>query len=148
MNKMNANIVISENGRRKTHLSNRDPQKYQAILDALIEGDVSMPAIAAKENVAKSTIQQIRHDNADLLPDWKQRTIKSLSATVVKLAKHLEENYQRIPPQNLALSMGILSSKVTELEGRDPQVHKHVHIHSHGAVNSLLERLRTSKGSI
>ena len=145
---MNTNKGKYRNGRRKTHLSNRDPEKYQAILDALIEGDMSMPAIAAKENVAKSTIQQIRHDNANLLPDWKQRTIKSLSATVVKLAKHLEENYQRIPPQSLALSMGILSSKLTELEGRDPQVHKHVHIHSHGAVNGLLERLRTSKNSI
>ena len=148
MSKIKSNVVICDNGRRNTHLSNKDPQKYQAILDALVEGEISLPAIAAKQNVAKSTIQQIRHDNADLLPDWKQRTIKSLSATVVKLAKHLEENYQRIPPQSLALSMGILSSKVTELEGRDPQVHKHVHIHSHGAVNSLLERLRTSKGSI
>ena len=61
---------------------------------------------------------------------------------------YLEENYQRIPPQSLALSMGILSSKVTELEGRDPQVHKHVHIHSHGAVNGLLVRLRESSGSM
>ncbi|SVD43362.1 uncharacterized protein METZ01_LOCUS396216, partial [marine metagenome] len=68
---MNANIVISENGRRNTHLSNRDPERYQAILDALIEGEISLPAIAAKQNVAKSTIRQIRHDNADLLPDWK-----------------------------------------------------------------------------
>ena len=148
MSKIKSNVVICDNGRRNTHLSNKDPQKYQAILDALVEGEISLPAIAAKQNVAKSTIQQIRHDNADLLPDWKQRTIKSLSATVVKLAKHLEENYQRIPPQSLALSMGILSSKVTELEGRDPQVHKHVHIHSHGAVNSLLTRLRESSGSM
>lgn len=148
MSKIKSNVVICDNGRRNTHLSNKDPEKYQAILDALVEGEISLPAIAAKQNVAKSTIQQIRHDNADLLPDWKQRTIKSLSATVVKLAKHLEENYQRIPPQSLALSMGILSSKLTELEGRDPQVHKHVHIHSHGAVNGLLERLRTSKESI
>ena len=148
MSKIKSNVVICDNGRRNTHLSNKDPQKYQAILDALVEGEISLPAISAKQNVAKSTIQQIRHDNADLLPDWKQRTIKSLSATVVKLAKHLEENYQRIPPQSLALSMGILSSKVTELEGRDPQVYKHVHIHSHGAVNGLLERLRTSKESI
>ena len=148
MSKIKSNVVICDNGRRNTHLSNKDPQKYQAILDALVEGEISLPAIAAKQNVAKSTIQQIRHDNADLLPDWKQRTIKSLSATVVKLAKHLEENYQRIPPQNLALSMGILSSKVTELEGRDPQVHKHVHVHSHGAVNSLLTRLRESSGSM
>jgi hypothetical protein len=75
--------------------------------------------VAAKQNVAESIIQQIRHDNADLLPDWKQRTIKSPSATVVKLAKQLEENYQRISPQNLALPMGILSSKITELEGRN-----------------------------
>ena len=120
MSKIKSNVVICDNGRRNTHLSNKDPQKYQAILDALVEGEISLPAIAAKQNVAKSTIQQIRHDNADLLPDWKQRTIKSLSATVVKLAKHLEENYQRIPPQSLALSMGILSSKVTELEGRRP----------------------------
>ena len=148
MSKMNANNVISRNGRRKTHLSNRDPQKYQAILDSLIEGEMSLPAIAAKQNVAKSTIQQIRHDNANLLPDWKQRTIRSLSATVVKLAKHLEENYQRIPPQNLALSVGILSSKVTELEGGDLRGHKHVHIHSHGAVNGLLERLRESSGTM
>ena len=148
MSKIKSNVVICDNGRRNTHLSNKDPQKYQAILDALVEGEISLPAISAKQNMAKSTLQQIRHDNADLLPDWKQRTIKSLSATVVKLAKHLEENYQRIPPQSLALSMGILSSKVTELEGRDPQVHKHVHIHSHGAVNGLLERLRTSKESI
>ena len=148
MSKIKSNVVICDNGRRNTHLSNKDPQKYQAILDALVEGEISLPAISAKQNVAKSTIQQIRHDNADLLPDWKQRTIKSLSATVVKLAKHLEENYQRIPPQNLALSMGILISKVTELEGRDTQVHKHVHIHSHGAVNSLLTRLRESSGSM
>ena len=137
------NVKIMENGRRNTHLSNRDPERYKAIVDALIEGDMSMPAIAAKYGVAKGTVNQIKHDNADKIPDWRQRTEKVLSETVVNMAKDLAANYDKIPPQSKALSLGILSSKLMELQGNNPgQVHKHVHIHNHGAVNDLLAGLR------
>ena len=143
MSKIKSNVVICDNGRRNTHLSNKDPERYQAILDALIEGDMSMPAIAAKYGTAKGTIQQIKHDNADKLPDWKQRTEKVLSETVVKMAKDIDENFAKIPAQSKALSLAILSSKLMEIQGQSTgQVHKHVHIHNHGAVSDLLANLR------
>ena len=143
MSKTASNVVICANGRRNTHLSNKDPEKYQAILDALIEGDMSMPAIAAKLGVSKGTIIQIKHDNADKLPDWKQRTEKILSDTVVKMAKDIDENFAKIPAQSKALSLAILSSKLMEIQGQSTgQVHKHVHIHNHGAVSDLLAGLR------
>ena len=143
MSKTKSNVVICDNGRRNTHLSNKDPEKYEAIVDALIEGDLSMPGIAAKYGVAKNTVNQIKHDNAEKIPDWRQRTEKVLSETVVKMAKDLEAKYDKIPPQSKALSLGILSSKLMELQGNsNGQVHKHVHIHNHGAVNDLLAGLR------
>jgi len=136
-------VVICDNGRRNTHLSNKDPERYKAILDALIEGEMSMPAIAAKYGTAKGTIQQIKHDNADKLPDWKQRTERILSDTVVKMAKDIDENFAKIPAQSKALSLAILSSKLMEIQGNSTgQVHKHVHIHNHGAVSDLLAGLR------
>ena len=143
MSKTKSNVVICDNGRRNTHLSNKDPERYKAILDALIEGEMSMPAIAAKYGTAKGTIQQIKHDNADKLPDWKQRTERILSDTVVKMAKDIDENFAKIPAQSKALSLAILSSKLMEIQGNSTgQVHKHVHIHNHGAVSDLLAGLR------
>ena len=146
MSQKKSNVVICDNGRRNTHLSNKDPERYKAILDALIEGDMSMPAIASKYGIAKNTVNQIKHDNADKIPDWRQRTEKILSETVVNMAKDLHANFDRIPPQSKALSLGILSSKLMELQGNNVgQVHKHVHIHNHGAVNDLLAGLRGGK---
>jgi len=143
VSKIKSNVVICDNGRRNTHLSNKDPERYKAILDALIDGDISMPAIAAKYGVSKGTIIQIKHDNADKLPDWKQRTEKVLSETVVKMAKDIDENFAKIPAQSKALSLAILSSKLMEIQGQSTgQVHKHVHIHNHGAVSDLLAGLR------
>jgi hypothetical protein len=143
VSKTKSNVVICDNGRRNTHLSNKDPERYKAILDALIEGEMSMPAIAAKYGTAKGTIQQIKHDNADKLPDWKQRTERILSDTVVKMAKDIDENFAKIPAQSKALSLAILSSKLMEIQGNSTgQVHKHVHIHNHGAVSDLLAGLR------
>ena len=143
MSKIKSNVVICKNGRRNTHLSNKDPERYKAILEALIDGEMSMPAIAAKYTVAKGTIQQIKHDNADKLPDWRQRTEKILSDTVVKMARDIDENFAKIPAQSKALSLAILSSKLMEIQGQSTgQVHKHVHIHNHGAVSDLLANLR------
>ena len=143
MSKIKSNVVICDNGHRNNHLSNRDQERYQDILDALIEGDLSMPAIAVKWGVSKNTVQAVKHENADKLPDWKQRTEKILSETVVKMARDIDTNHERIPPQSKALSLGILCSKLMELQGNNTsQVHKHVHIHNHGAVSDLLANLR------
>ena len=144
MSKTKSNIVTCDNGHRNNHLSNRDPERYQDIVDALVDGDMSMPAIAAKWGVSKNTVQAVRHENADKIPDWRQRTEKILSETVVKMAKDIDKNHERIPAQSKALSLGILCSKLMELQGNNvSQVHKHVHIHNHAAVNDLLANLRS-----
>ena len=115
----------------KNHLINRDPAKYKAIVDGLKRGK-GMVQLASDMGVAPSTVQLIREDHRDELPNWKRRTVKALSEASEGLAQSLVEGHEKIPWQSKALSLGIILTKIQELTNTMPTnkvTHEHTITH-------------------
>ena len=126
----------------KNHLINKDPKKYKDIVKGLKEGR-GMVQLASELSVAPSTVQLIREDHKTELPNWKRRTVKALSEAAEGIAQSLVEGHENIPWQSKALSLGIILSKKSELEGSMPQqkvIHEHRLTHS-----SLVDKFKEMK---
>lgn len=114
-----------------SHLINRAPAKYKAIVDGLKRGK-GLVQLASEQSVAPATVQKIREDHKDELPDWKRRTVKALSEAGEGLAQSLVEGHENIPWQSKALSLGIILTKIQELTNTMPTnkvTHEHTITH-------------------
>ena len=126
----------------KNHLINKDPKRYTAIVDGLKKGR-GLVQLAGEHGVAPATVQKIREDNAEIVPNWKRRTVQALSEASEGIAQSLVEGHENIPWQSKALSLGILLSKIQELTGSMPQktvVHEHKLTHA-----SLVDQFKSMK---
>ena len=126
----------------KNHLINKDRKKYDSIVAGLKEGR-GMVQLASEVGVAPSTVQLIREDHRDELPNWKRRTVKALSEASEAIAQSLVEGHENIPWSQKALSLGIILTKKQELEGSMPQqkvVHEHRITH-----DSLVDKFKQMK---
>ena len=126
----------------KNHLINRDRKKYDSIVQGLKDGR-GMVKLASELQVAPSTVQLIREDHKDELPNWKRRTVKALGEAGEAIAQSLVEGHENIPWSQKALSLGIILTKKSELEGSMPQqkvIHEHRLTHS-----SLVDKFKEMK---
>ena len=124
------------------HLINREPAKYKAVVDGLKRGK-GLVQLASEHGIAPATVQKIREDHKDEVPNWKRRTVQALSEAAEGIAQSLVEGHENIPWQSKALSCGILLSKVQELTNTLPQktvLHEHQITH-----NSLVDSFRSMK---
>ena len=113
------------------HLINRDPAKYKAIVQGLKRGK-GLIQLASEYGIAQATVQKIREDHKDELPNWKRRTVAALSEASEGLAQSLVEGHKNIPWQSKALSLGIILSKIQELTNTMPTnkvTHEHTITH-------------------
>ncbi len=122
-------------------LQEYDPERYKAVLDGLKKGE-GIQAVAARNKTSATTVQRIKHDNAEELGKWKQRVSTKLGQAIEAIGNDLADNPDQIPAGQKAVTLGILVDKKAGLDGDNVT---HIVHHKGLTHSSLADRIRSLK---
>jgi hypothetical protein len=117
-----ASLVLRDTARADS-LATKDPQRYQAAVEALVAGEPTR-SIGKRLRLSLSTLQDILR--REEIPAWRVRLSKRLGDFITAGSERLAAEVKNIPIGQLPVAVGIAMTKKAELDGdQQPAIVQH-----------------------
>jgi hypothetical protein len=125
-------------------LKERDPAKYQRVVEALKDGK-SIRHVAVVEDISASSVQTIKFEVAKDLPVFKRRMIGKYAQALDTLADRLiEEAKEAKGVRDISIALGIVHDKLSLAAGEATTITRVEHVDIPD-INAVLEGLPSAK---
>lgn len=122
------------------YLKERQPRLYRACV-ALCGADYSLREVSELLSISKNTVAAVIDDAPELLGTLKRKTARRLRRAGLKLAERIDEEADRIPIGQLAVTLGIVTDKAQLLEGEATSIVETKHSARHADWSETLQCL-------
>lgn len=123
-------------------LQQLDPNRYSAVVMALKEG-LSLKKTSKLFGISAQTVSDIISGNPQELGEWKERQTNDFKRIVNLATSRLTDEIEDIAPEKLPVLLGILTDKISTLQGDPTSIVKHTS--SRVDTNKLLEELEEAE---
>ena len=108
------------------------PQEKRELIKADLRLGKGISETGAKHGVANATIQRVKAEIVDQLPQWKKRTAEAVMEATGKLVDRInrEAETKSASLKDLSISAGILLDKQAQLSGDSPKLGTVEHRHT------------------
>jgi len=108
------------------------PKEKRELIKADLIAGKGLAEVGVNHSVSNSTVQRVRAEIADQVPQWKRRTVAAVMEATGKIVDRInrEADTKTASLKDLSISAGILLDKQQQLSGESPRIGTIEHRHS------------------